>query len=76
MFEDLIKPASRRYDDLVIAGFSFTGEAQAIIEETPHPKLRVHVAHIRPDVNPAIEGLLKEQPGSQRFTVFGHLEKG
>lgn len=33
MVEDLIRPASRRYEDLVIAGFSFTGEAQAIIGE-------------------------------------------
>ena len=36
-----------------------------------HPKLKIHHAHIRPDVNPAMEGLLKEQPGSQLFSVFG-----
>lgn len=71
MVEDLIRPASRRYEDLVIAGFSFTGEAQAIISENPHPKLRIHVAHIRPDVNPGMDGLLKETPNSQLFTVFG-----
>lgn len=29
------------------------------------------MAHIRPDVNPGMQGLLKEQPGSQLFTVFG-----
>jgi adenine-specific DNA-methyltransferase len=29
------------------------------------------MAHIRPDVNPGMNGLLKEQPGSQLFTVFG-----
>jgi len=29
------------------------------------------MAHIRPDVNPGMEGLLKEQPGSQLFSVFG-----
>ncbi|HJT35101.1 MAG TPA: site-specific DNA-methyltransferase, partial [Pirellulales bacterium] len=69
--EELIKPASRRYDDLVIAGFSFDGPAQQVIEEAQHPKLRVHMAHIRPDVNPAMTGLLKEQPGNQLFTVFG-----
>ena len=34
-------------------------------------KLRIHMAHIRPDVNPGMDGLLKEQPGSQLFTVFG-----
>lgn len=69
--EELIKPASRRYDDLVIAGFSFDGPAQQVIEEAQHPKLRIHIAHIRPDVNPGMSGLLKEQPGSQLFTVFG-----
>ena len=69
--EDLIRPASRRYEDLVIAGFSFDGPAQAVIEEAQHPKLRIHMAHIRPDVNPGMQGLLKEQPGSQLFTVFG-----
>jgi adenine-specific DNA-methyltransferase len=31
----------------------------------------MHLAHIRPDVNPGMNGLLKEQPGSQLFTVFG-----
>jgi adenine-specific DNA-methyltransferase len=71
MVEDLIRPASRRYEALVAAGFSFTGEAQALIEENPHPKLRIHIAHVRPDVNPGMDGLLKEQPGSQLFTVFG-----
>jgi adenine-specific DNA-methyltransferase len=69
--EDLIRPASRRYEDLVIAGFSFDGASQAVIEEAQHPKLRIHMAHIRPDVNPGMNGLLKEQPGSQLFTVFG-----
>jgi adenine-specific DNA-methyltransferase len=70
--EDLIRSANRRgYDDLVVAGFSFDGPAQAIIQEASHPKLRIHIAHIRPDVNPGMNGLLKEQPGSQLFTVFG-----
>ena len=70
--EDLIRTTNRRgYDDLVIAGFSFDGPAQAIVQESQHPRLRIHIAHIRPDVNPAMAGLLKEQPGSQLFTVFG-----
>jgi adenine-specific DNA-methyltransferase len=70
--EDLIRSANRwGYDDLVVAGFSFDGPAQAIIQEASHPKLRIHIAHIRPDVNPGMNGLLKEQPGSQLFTVFG-----
>ena len=70
MIEEVIKPAARRYDDLVFAGFSFDGAAQAVIDEGV-PRLRLHIAHIRPDVNPGMNGLLKEQPGSQLFTVFG-----
>jgi adenine-specific DNA-methyltransferase len=70
--EDAVRAASRRgYTDIVFAGFSFDGPAQAVIEEAQHPKLRIHMAHIRPDVNPGMDGLLKEQPGSQLFTVFG-----
>ena len=70
--EMLIRTASRRgYDDLVIAGFNFDGPAQAVIEEAQNPNVRIHMAHIRPDVNPGMAGLLKEQPGSQLFTVFG-----
>jgi adenine-specific DNA-methyltransferase len=34
------------------------------------------MAHIRPDVNPGMAGLLKEQPGSQLFTVFGQPRVG
>ncbi|HXE51759.1 MAG TPA: transposase, partial [Tepidisphaeraceae bacterium] len=71
MVDNLIKPASRRYDDLVVAAFSFDAEAVAILTEDPHLKLRLHMAHIRPDVNPAMEGLLKDSPGGQLFTVFG-----
>jgi adenine-specific DNA-methyltransferase len=70
IIEEVIKPASRLYDDLVFAGFSFDGPAQAVIDEG-HPRLRMHLAHVRPDVNPGMNGLLKEQPGSQLFTVFG-----
>ena len=70
--EQLIRDASRRgYDDLVVAGFSFDGPAQAAIEESQRSDLRIHMANIRPDVNPGMAGLLKEQPGSQLFTVFG-----
>lgn len=70
MVEEVIRPAGRVYDDLVIAAFSFDGPAQAAIDEG-HPRLRIHMAHIRPDVNPAMDGLLKEQPGAQLFSVFG-----
>ncbi len=70
--EQLIRAAARRgYDDLVVAGFAFDGAAQAAIEADPHPELRVHLAHIRPDVNPGMSGLLKDTPAAQLFTVFG-----
>ena len=70
--EELLRATSRRgYTDLVFAGFSFDGPAQELIDSDPNPHVRIHRAHIRPDVNPAMAGLLKEQPGSQLFTVFG-----
>jgi adenine-specific DNA-methyltransferase len=70
--EQLIRSAFRRgYDDLVVAGFAFDGAAQAAIEDAQHPALRIHMAHIRPDVNPAMQGLLKDTPRAQLFTVFG-----
>ncbi|MBK8233114.1 MAG: hypothetical protein IPK72_21660 [Candidatus Eisenbacteria bacterium] len=84
MVEDLIRAANRAgYDALVIAAFSFDGPAQAVVDEAQHPKLRIHIAHIRPDVNPGMDGLLKDpakQKGGkvksaaasqQLFTVFG-----
>jgi adenine-specific DNA-methyltransferase len=68
--ENALPTANRRgYHDLVFAGFSFDAAAQAIIQEDPNPKVRCHLAHIRPDVN--MENLLKETPNSQLFTVFG-----
>ena len=71
--EDLIR-ASRRYDELVIAGFSFDGASQAVIQESENPRLKIHMAHIRPDVSPGMDGLLKDSPKSQLFTVFGQPE--
>ena len=68
--EDCLRIASRRgYDELVFAGFSFDGAAQGIIQEDPNPRVRIHIAHINPDV--AMGGLLKETPSTQLFTVFG-----
>jgi adenine-specific DNA-methyltransferase len=68
--EECLREASRRgFDDLVFAGFTFDGAAQGAIQEDPHPKVRCHLAHIRPDVN--MGDLLKDTPGSQLFTVFG-----
>jgi adenine-specific DNA-methyltransferase len=68
--EECLRFANRRgYDDLVLAGFTIDGAAQAIIQEDPHPRVRTHLAHIRPDVN--MGDLLKDTPSSQLFTVFG-----
>ena len=57
--EDLVR-ASRRYDELVIAGFSFDAAATAIVQEQHHPQLTIHQAHVRPDINPAMEDLLQD----------------
>ncbi len=71
--EDCLRAAYRRgYDEIVFAGFSFDGAAQAALQENqddPDSKVRAHLAHIRPDVN--MDGLLKDTPSSQLFTVFG-----
>jgi adenine-specific DNA-methyltransferase len=67
--EEVIRDANRKgYDDVVFAGFGFDATAQDAIESGSHPKLRLHMALIRPDV--AMGDLLKTQPGSQLFTVF------
>lgn len=53
--ENTLPMAMRRgFDDLVCAGFSFDGAAQAIIQDDPNPRVHCHLAHIRPDVNMAI----------------------
>jgi adenine-specific DNA-methyltransferase len=68
--ENASRQAHRRgYDDLVFAGFSFDASAQAAIQDDPNPRVRCHLAHIRPDVN--MGDLLKDTPNSQIFTVFG-----
>ncbi|HXI72381.1 MAG TPA: site-specific DNA-methyltransferase [Verrucomicrobiae bacterium] len=67
--EETLHAAGRRsYDDIVFAGFGFDATAQAIIDGDPNPRVRCHMALIRPDV--AMGDLLKTQPGSQLFTVF------
>src|SRR5260221_4442476 len=67
--EEVIRDANRRgYDDVVFAGFGFDAAAQDAVESGSHPKIRLHMALIRPDV--AMGDLLKTQPGSQLFTVF------
>ena len=68
--EQCIRTAYRYgFDDLVFAGFSFDGAAQTAISKDPNPDVRIHMAHINPDV--AMDDLLKETPTSQLFTVFG-----
>ncbi len=67
--EEAVRAANRvGYDDLVFAGFGFDPAAQQAIEESGHPKMRLHMALINPDV--AMDDLLRTQPGSQIFTVF------
>ena len=68
--EEAIRDANRAgYDDVVFAAFGFDAAAQEAIEEAGHPKLRLHMALIRPDVAMG-DDLLKTQPSSQIFTVF------
>ncbi len=68
--EEALHAASRRgFDDVIFAGFNFDGAAQAVIQDDPNPRVRAHLAHIRPDVQ--MGGLLKNTPSSQIFTVFG-----
>lgn len=67
--EDAMRSANRSgYDELAFAAYGFDAAAQAVIKEASHPKLRLHMTLIRPDV--AMGELLKTQPGSQLFTVF------
>lgn len=65
----LFYAAKRGFENLVFAGFSFDAAAQATIQDDPNPRVRCHLAHIRPDVN--MGGLLKDTPNAQLFTVFG-----
>jgi len=77
--EEAIRATNRAgYENLVVAAFNFDGAASAVFDEYEAGKGKrgcmVHMAHIRPDVNPGMNGLLKEpaRPGeAQLFTVFG-----
>jgi len=70
MVEDGICAAARRgFDDLVFAAFGFDQGAQAAIQDDPDPRLRIHMAQIRPDVT--MGDLLKTTVSSQIFTVSG-----
>jgi adenine-specific DNA-methyltransferase len=70
--EEALPLASRRgYQDVLFAAFSFDAAAQAAIQDDPNPRVRAHLVQIRPDVNPGMDGLLKQTPNSQLFTVMG-----
>lgn len=71
--EELLR-ASKRHKELVVAGFSFDADATSLIQQYSNNNLRIHQAYIRPDVNPGMDGLLKDTPNSQLFTVFGTPE--
>jgi adenine-specific DNA-methyltransferase len=76
VLEEALQAAPRSgYTELVCAAFSFEPELTEIVaDEASHTRLRIHQAFIRPDVNPGMEGLLKDQAKSQLFTVFGKPE--
>jgi len=57
------------YQMLVLAGFTFDPEAQALVQKAPVKDLQVHFANIAPDV--LVGDLLKTTRASQLFTVFG-----
>lgn len=57
------------FDAAIFAGFAFEATASGLIEKGG--KIPFHLAHIRPDMNPAMENLLKTTNNSQLFSVFG-----
>jgi len=68
--ENVIRTAYKHgFDDVVFAGFSFDAEAQAAIEDDANPKVKLHLAHISPDV--MMGDLLKSTGSGQVFTVMG-----
>lgn len=68
---------AKYYDDIIIAGFAFAPEATAEVENirvSRSTKARLHLAHMRPELNSTMNDLLKaDTKGSnqQFFTVFG-----
>jgi len=67
--DGMFAAASVGCKDVVFAAFSFDGAAQATIQQNPNPRLKLHMAQIRPDVN--MGDLLKTTVNSQIFTVSG-----
>ena len=76
--EESLRAASRRgYDALVFAGFSFDGAAQLAIQSDPNPHVRVHMAHIAPDVTMGRSAERDEgQPAIQRVWPPSHDPDG
>lgn len=73
--EDAARTGRRLADHLVVAGFSFDAEASTAIKANAIRNLQIHRAHIRPDVNPGMDGLLKDTGARQQlFTVYGEPE--
>ena len=68
--ENVIRTAYKHgFDDVVFAGFSFDAEAQAAIEDDSNPQVKLHLAHISPDI--LMGDLLKSTGSGQVFTVMG-----
>ena len=68
--EDAIRTAYRHsYDALVFAGMTFDGAAQAAIQDDANPSVRMHMAHIAPDIT--MNDLLKETRDRELFSVSG-----
>ena len=57
------------FDAAIFAGFAFEATASSLIEKGG--RIPFHLAHIRPDMNPAMKDLLKVTNNSQLFSVFG-----
>ena len=68
--EDAMRAAYRHsYDALVFAGMTFDGAAQAAIQDDDNPSVRMHMAHIAPDIT--MNDLLKETRDRELFSVSG-----
>jgi adenine-specific DNA-methyltransferase len=71
------REGGRGYPNLVVAGFAFAPEATAEVASLHQMrgcKTRIHLSHMRPEMNSTMGQLLKEpqQGGNQQlFTVFG-----
>lgn len=72
--EGLREANSGGYEEIIFCGFAFDPEAHATIQENPHPRVKAHASHIRPDIlltDAEGSSLLKTTASSQLFSVFG-----